>query len=117
MYSAACAAVLLACLACGAAQQQQMIRLADGTPQNLLLPMAASTAPVSGVTPFLDLPRLNLCGGTCPNGPDVPERAPGATVVAALQNMTANTQWVLEQTIPLRGQSVFHTEVGHHGCS
>ena len=77
-----------------------------------ILVRPSDTTTVNGTSPRTSLPQLATCG--CPAA-DQEGKAPGASVVTAMQNLTAATTWAVEQTIFLSGQDVFHTEVGHYG--
>ncbi|KAL3138952.1 hypothetical protein ABBQ32_005764 [Trebouxia sp. C0010 RCD-2024] len=71
-----------------------------------LLVRPSDTTTVSGTSPRSSLPQLATCG--CPAA-EQGGKAPGSSVVTAMQNLTAAT-WTVEQTIFLSGQDVFHTE-------
>ena len=77
-----------------------------------ILVRPSDTTTVNGTSPRSSLPQLATCG--CPAA-EQEGKAPGSSVVTAMQNLTAATTWAVEQTIFLSGQDVFHTEVGHHG--
>lgn len=78
-------------------------------PANVLV-RPSDTTIVDGTSPHSSLPQLATCG--CPAA-EQEGKAPGSSVVTAMQNITAATTWTVDQTIFLSDQDMFHTEVRH----